>query len=157
MSIADTTYVALVGNFFDTDDLTYLEAPLRRASRLVRRWVGADVYDAAAGALTGEAALAIKECEALLAVREALPSVNRSDTGKGVTLTVGTSSTEGNKTTRFMTPAEVTQEQTRLMGQALEQIQDYILPAYSGGVTPLHLDESDFQDEESEFRRMEWE
>ena len=142
MSIADTAYVAEVGSFFDKNDLTYLEAPLRRASRLVKRWVGATVYDAAVLAPTSDAGWAIKEAEALLAVREALPAANRSDTGKGITLTVETSSTEGYKTTRFMTPVEVTQEQTRLMGQALEQIRDYILAEYSGGVAPLHLDES---------------
>jgi len=150
MSIATTAYVAEVGSFFERGDLSYLEAPLRRASRKLRRWVGATAYDTAESAGAGEVFDALRETEALLAVREALPSVNRADTGKGITLTSGINSTEGSKTTRYMNPAEVSAEQQRLIAQALEQVRDYLLSAYQAGLKPAHIDESDFQDEEEE-------
>jgi len=148
MPVADTAYVAQVGNFFDVNDLTYLDSPLRRASRIIRRWIGDSSYAEAVAATTGDLREAVREAEALIAVREALPAVNRHDTGKGITVTSGTNSPEGSHTTRFLAPEEVTQEQKRLTKAAVEMISDYLLAGYSQMPAPVYY--ADFEQESTE-------
>jgi len=143
MSIATAEYIAEVGNFFETENLEYLAAPLRRASLILKRWTGATVYDAAAESGSGDAYNALLEAEALLAVAEALPAVNRADTGRGITLSVGTNSEAGSQTTRFLDPKQISEEQARLRSEAAIVAQDYLLSSYKGGLGPDFVSDSE--------------
>ena len=130
MAIATTAYVAEVGGFFERTILTYLDAPLRRASRRLSSWVGATTYNAAVLALAGtEPRDTFKEAEALLAVAEALDSMNRVDTGKGITKTANMSNMQGNATTSYLTPEDVLQNIRRLRSDAQDLVASYLAVA----------------------------
>lgn len=126
--------VAKSGNFFEREDLDYLIYPIERAKIVLRYWVGDRNYNLAlSGAPTPPATSGteiyetLREAETLLAISEALQSLNRADTGRGITKTIGSSSADGSKTTQFLSADELEKEIKLLRVRAWELCRKYLI------------------------------
>ena len=125
--LTDKDYIVSVGRFTQTEPTTVFDPFIIAASARLKGWVGATTYSAALADLpTTDRYKELRLAETYLAIAEALPSVNRHDTGKGIELmgrTTGQMGTES--TTAYINPEAMFKEQERLVNMASRLVEPY--------------------------------